>query len=155
VFPELGEEIEKINRGDLFNTEVDGDGSADANREHTVRVALEAHASWLAESNNIDLSECDMSAVDAIARKRLSAFETMQEKRDAFREIEDYMADRYKLDIDAEAAKDSRRRAREDTDAVWSTALGSPSKPDTEAFDNPVTQNDEYFLDSEFVAIYW
>lgn len=55
VFPGLGEEIEKINRGDLFRAKLNGAGDVDADRESVVRSVLQLHASRLAELNNISL----------------------------------------------------------------------------------------------------
>ena len=96
-----------------------------------------------------------MAEVDAIASEHLSAFETEQEEREAFRVIENHRAKRYELEIDAEAAKDSRRRARENVGASRSTMSGLESESNNGLSDCAEALNDEYFLDSEFVAIYW
>ena len=151
VFPDLGEEIEKINRGDLFKAELDGAGSVDADREGIMQSALQLHASQLAELNGFNLSDDDMDSIDAIASERLSVFETMQEKREAFRVIENHMVARYGISMDTEAdreaAKDSRRQADEKASV--------PHSSDTRSSNAPEDSADEYFLDSEFVAIYW
>lgn len=152
LFSELGEAIERFNRGDLFRAEIDGGDGVDAGQEHVARNALRAHALWMAESNDVDLSENDVAEVDAVVGEHLSAFETEQEKREAFRVIEKHMTNRYGLEIDAEAAKDSRWRARQDANISQSSA---GPRSDTGVPGVPETQSDEYFLDSEFVAIYW
>ena len=153
MFPEIGLEIEKVSRGDIFEAELNGAGGGDADRESIVRNALRLHASRLAELNGVGLSDEDMDSVDALALARQNIFTTMQEKREAFRAVEDFVADRHDLEIDPEAAEYSRRRAREDTTApliAADFALGFA----TELPGGPKTP-DEYFLDSEFVAIYW
>jgi hypothetical protein len=159
VFPELGEEIEKVNRGDLFKAELDGAGGVDVDRESVVRSALQLHASRLAELNDISLSDDDMDGIDAIASERLSVFETMQEKREAFKVIENHMVARYGISMDTEAdreaAKDSRRRADKEANAFRSTEPGAGPRSDTRPSGDHKNPDDEYFLDSEFVAIYW
>jgi hypothetical protein len=152
VFPEIGQEIEKVSRGDMFKAEPHGIRGGDADRDGVVRNALRFHASRLAELGDVGLSE-DEDDIDAIALERARAFETMQEKREAFRAVEDFMADRHDLDIDPDAVEDSRRRAREKT-TTPPTAADPTSKFATEAPGDPETP-EEYFLDSEFVAIYW
>lgn len=155
VFPELGEEIEKINRGDLFKAELDGTGGADTDQESIARSALQIHASRLAELNEVHLSDDDMDRIDAIVSENQSVFETAQEKRESFRVIENHMVARYGISMDTEAdreaAKDSRRQADEKASASLSTEPGADIRPSGNLED----PNDEYFLDSEFVAIYW
>ena len=154
MFPELGEEIEKVNRGDLFRAEFNGAGGTDIGLEPAARSALRAHALWIAEANDIDFSEDALAEIDAVAGEHLIAFGTEQEKREAFRFIENHMANRYHLDIDAEAAKDSRLRIRRDADVVRSTE-SDIGLSDVRTSNGATNLNDEYFLDSEFVAIYW
>lgn len=155
VFPELGKEIEKVNRGDLFKAELNGAGGADFRLEPAVRSALRAHAQWIAETNGSNFLEDDLAEVDAVAGEHLIAFGTEQEKREAFRVIEDHMANLYHLDIEAEAAKDSRLRIRRDAGVARSTESVAGPKPDARTPNDPENPDDEYFLDSEFVAIYW
>ena len=104
-------------------------------------------------------SDDDTDNIDAIASERLSVFETMQEKREAFRAIENHMVARYGISMDTEAdreaAKDSRRRADEKVSAPRSTKTGVGPESDARTLDAPEDPDDEYFLDSEFVAIYW
>lgn len=156
LFPELGEAIEKFNRGDLFKAEIDG---VDTSLEPAARDALRAHAWWMAESNDLDLSNSDMAEVDAVAGEHVGAFGTEREKRESFRVIEKHMANRYELDINEEAyreaMKDSRRRARQNADASLSTTPSPETEADAEAPSNLRTPAEEYFLDSEIVAIYW
>jgi hypothetical protein len=155
MFPDLDKAIEKFNRGDLFRAEIDGAPGVDADQEHAARSALRAHALWMAESNGVGLSESVIAEIDAVAGEHLGSFETEEEKREAFRMIENYMTSRYDLEIDAEAAKDSRRRAREGVGAAQSMMLGYEPESDSGLPDGPIVPDDEYFLDSEFVAIYW
>lgn len=156
LFPELGEEIEKVNRGDLFKTDesgLDGAGIGDADRALAVEGALQAHASWIAESNNIRLSEGDEAAVASAAGVRLNDFEDMEEKREAFREVEKYMCDTHGIEIDPDEAQKSRERALSEDNGHGPTARN----PELDAV-LPVNANgagDGYFLDCEFVAIYW
>jgi hypothetical protein len=155
VFPEIGQEIEKVSRGDMFKAELDGAGGGDADREGVVRNALRLHACRLAEHNGVSLSEDDIDSIGVLALERAHAFATMQEKREAFRAIENLMVDRHDLKVDAETVADSRRRAREETDAAPESIAADPaSEFVVEAPSDPET-SDEYFLDSEFIAIYW
>jgi hypothetical protein len=57
--------------------------------------------------------------------------------------------------MDPEAAKDSRRRARKDAAASIATVPGPEPEYDTKLPDRPETLGHEYFVDAEFVAIYW
>jgi hypothetical protein len=155
LFPELGQAIEKFNRGDLFRAEIDARDGKDAHQGQVARNALRIHALWIADSNGINLSENDIAEVDAVAGEYLGEFETQQEKRKAFWVIENHMAKRYGLEIDPEAAKDSRRRARIDSGASLATVIGLEPEPDTQLPDHPEAAGHKYFLDSEFVAIYW
>lgn len=155
MFPDLGEEIEKVNRGDLFKTEPRSAGATGAEPEHVVRRALQTHAARLAESEDISLLEDDVAEIDAIASRCVSAFESEQEKRAAFGLIENYIADRHNLEIDSNVALESRRHAREDANVSWSTTSELTSQSDTNFPDTSNTSEDEYFLDSEFIAIYW
>lgn len=153
VFPDIGREIEKVSRRDMFEAELNGAGDGDADRQDVVRDALRLHASRLAELGGVGLSDDDTDSIDSFALERRGAFESMTEQRAAFKEVEDYMADRHGLEIDADAAGVSRRRAREVTTTPLNTV--NPARESaTEApggFETP----EEYFLDSEFVAIYW
>lgn len=89
-----------------------------------------------------------MAEVDAVAGEHLSEFETEQEKREAFRVIENHMANRYDLEIDSEApAKTRAPLGRPRWDSVQSPISRAPSDQNT--------PDDEYFLGCEFVAIYW
>ena len=152
---ELGEAINKVNRGDLFQAGLDGADGSDTGLGPAARGALRVHLLWIAESNNVHLSESDVAEIDAVVGEHVSAFETEQQKREAFRVVEDHMANRYGLEIDPEAAKDSRRRARAGTGASMTTVPVAEPESDTQLPDHPEAPGDEYFLDSEFVAIYW
>jgi hypothetical protein len=120
MFPELGEEIERFSRGDLFKVELDGGSSDDTDQRYAVQNVLHAHAEWIAESNDMSLSDGDVAEVAAIADERQNKFETMEEKRDAFREVENYMLHSYDLEIDPDAAHDSRQKARDYAGIGWS-----------------------------------
>lgn len=154
MFPELGKEIEKVNRGDLFKAGLNGAGGTDLGLGSAARGALRAHALWIAETNGIDFSESDLAEVDTVAGEHLSALGTEQEKREAFRVIENHMANRYHLEIDAEDAKDNRLRIRQDVGVSRSAESVVGPNSDTRT-SNDLGNADEYFLDSEFVAIYW
>lgn len=87
--------------------------------------------------------------------EHVGAFETVQEKREAFRVVENHMANRHELEIDAEAAKDSRRRASGGAGASPPIPPGLEPEAGPETPDDLPAPDEEYFLDSEFVAIYW
>lgn len=155
VSPDLGAQIDKLNRGDLFKT-----GSNDTNRvgtfpQHVIRTALHAYAAWIAESNDADLSEEDAAKIDAVAGERLGTFQTSQEQRDAFKQIEIYMSERHNFDIDRDSAVKTRRRALEDAGIPRSTMSRPTFKSGTQSSETFEASSDECFLDSEFVAIYW
>lgn len=155
LFPELGEEIEKVNRGDLFRTNkasVDGPGN-DADLALAVEDALRAHASRIAESDNTHLLEDDIAAVAAIANARLNEFEDMGEKREAFREVEKYMGDTYGIEIDPEEAQRSREQALSEDSGQGLTARSPELDVVLPAGVDSAVEG--YFLDCEFVAIYW
>lgn len=153
--PELGEAIDKFNRGDLFRAEIEGADGVDADQERAAREALRNHALWIAGSNGVDFSESEIAEVDAVTGEHVGTFETVQEKREAFRVVENHMAKRHELEVDAEAAKDSRRRASEGAGASSPAAPGLKPEADPEVSDDLLARDEEYFLDSEFVAVYW
>jgi hypothetical protein len=83
----------------------------------------------------MSLSEDDVARIDAVADARTGALRTTQEQRDAFRMIETYMVDRYNIEMDADAALDSRRRARENAGIFRTTTSRLASESSTESPD--------------------
>lgn len=155
LFPELGDEIDKVSRGDLFKTGGAGldEAGNDAHERLTVEDGLRAHASWIAESNNTRLSEDDEAALVSIAEARVNDFENMEDKRETFRQVEKYMGDTHGVEIDPDEAQRSRERALSEDGGHGATAPNPES--DTVLPVNAEGTDDGYFLDCEFVAIYW
>jgi len=80
VSPDLGAQIAKLNRGDLFKSDAGSTNHADASSESTVQSDLHAHAAWIAESANMSRSEDDVARIDAVADARTGAFRTTQDQ---------------------------------------------------------------------------
>jgi hypothetical protein len=152
--PDIGKQIDKLSRGDLFELDPDGRDRVDSSSEHFGYIALHAYAARLGEANGISLSEDDIAEVDAVARDHLDSFQTWQGQRDAFREIETFMVDRYNFELDPNLALESRRKARMDAGLTWETSSRLESESNTKSSETPGAY-DEYYLDSEFIAIYW
>lgn len=151
--PDLAQNIDTLSFVGLFD-ETNGqvDESA-ARRQQAMRNALLNYTTSLAGEYSKNLTPDDELKVKKLIERHQDSFESTTSIKEGFGTVAEFLAATFEVELDPNAEKRRRLMA---LDKAGLTLAGE-LEPIIEISDNDHSDlsQDEYLLDSEFIAIYW
>ena len=152
--PELGKQLDALGTTMLSAASaMSASDGRDEELRRQMRSALVRYAMLLADSKGESIDEDDLSAKGLLSNAQCELGRTEIGRRTAFSAIGQHLKDTLDLSVDPDFALKARRRAV----AGLEQSDGESRSSASESTEQPAASKDvvEYFLDSEFVAIYW
>jgi hypothetical protein len=114
-----------------------------------MKKALKIYADLIAKEFNISFSELDRDQIEALSEKNCTLFSTVDTRRIAFNAVLNNLSDRHKFEPDRDLTSDMR------IDAIRRAKIDILAKDQHDQKDSLASSEQERFLDTEFIAIYW
>ena len=151
---DLAEDIDKLALGDFFSGALEESNESEHERRQAIRGALYSYTASLAKQYCRSLAPDDILAVENTVERHQDSFETTTRIKEGFGAIAELFASRFSIELDYSAEKERRLAALNKSGLSLTGELTHVSEPSSDTSFEP-TQQEEYVLDSEFIAIYW
>ncbi|WP_416970449.1 hypothetical protein [Streptomyces sp. 4F14] len=149
VVPGLGEELHRFSSGAL--NALTEDRSSEEITEQRVRVLI-LYGELIAARCGVSLDSETRGRIEVLARENSGLLVSVTDSRRAFRLIVQEIEDSFSASVDSDDAVRERSRAWQLIGASPGGTIALPNSPGPVPESN--TENERY-LDSEFVALYW
>lgn len=151
---DLAEDIDKLALGDFFSRASEEADESEHERRQAIRGALYSYTASLAKQYCKSLTPDDILAVENTVERHQDSFETTTRIKEGFGAIAELLASSFSIELDYSAEKERRMAALNKSGLSLTGELTHVSEPSSDTSFEP-TQQEEYVLDSEFIAIYW
>ena len=121
-------------------------------KQQHAKKALVLYATLVAEHYDHEITDQALSEIQQLAEQHCAGFGTVEERRKAFEAIAAYVLDQFGLERDATVVAQYRLTALQ---AAGMDAFGKVMQVPVADDISSLVPQEEWFLDSEFIAIYW
>jgi len=153
VLPNEGENFESIINNALLQLEKNIPKNKGGNiYTQKMKNALSIYSTYLSEQHDLRISDEQKSNVVKIIDGYGEFINTQEERRNAFKEFEDYFIDKFKLDLDAQELAELRENACQE---VGLFNFGEQSNNEIKLTNGEEKKDHNRYIDTEPIAIYW